>query len=110
MSKLGDILKEGREASGLSQEDVAKAIGKGLRTYQYYEEGTVTPKMPTLTELSKILKFPLSDVFTDEKKLRSNSNRKNDIEKELLKKRVEDLEKIVSLLEKEKKDERRKHA
>lgn len=64
MSRLSEILIKHREAQGLTQEQVADKIGKGLRTYQYYESADVTPKLDTLEKLSEILKFNLADMYS----------------------------------------------
>ncbi len=52
-SRLPEILIARRNALGLTQEQVAKAIEKGLRTYIYYEDGETTPKHDTLLKLAK---------------------------------------------------------
>lgn len=69
MSRLSEILIKRRESAGFSQAEVASYIGKGLRTYQYYENGTVNPKPATLEKLSKTLNFSLSQLYDDAKKL-----------------------------------------
>lgn len=64
--KLTKILKSSREASGLTQKQVAEAIKKSERTYQYYEEGRSYPKHATIVRLGHILNFNPKDIFNEE--------------------------------------------
>lgn len=68
-SLLPQILVSKRNMLGMTQEQVALAIGKGLRTYIYYEDGETTPKHETLLKLAEILKFDLQDIYEDAGKL-----------------------------------------
>lgn len=62
MSQIGDYIKLKREASGLTQEEVATALGKARRTYQYWEQGRSEPDNPALIQLAQILRFDLSEL------------------------------------------------
>lgn len=64
--RIADILKRQRELLKIDQKTIAKSIGKGLRAYQYYEEGRSIPKPTTLVALSKLLQFDLLEVYSDE--------------------------------------------
>ena len=55
MNKLGTILKEKREAAGLSQLDVSKSLG--YTTPQFisnWERGISTPPVKTIKKIEKI--------------------------------------------------------
>lgn len=64
-NRLSELIKGKRVEKNMSQKEVAEAIGTSLRTYQYYEEGAVTPKEETLAELAKVLDFKLSSIYED---------------------------------------------
>ncbi|WP_158069960.1 helix-turn-helix transcriptional regulator [Cnuella takakiae] len=84
---LTELLKTKRLEKRLSQEDVAKAIGKSLRTYQYYEEGESMPKQETLQKLADLLGFTRADIYKDAEKLHNSQpkpNSDNDLLKALL--------------------------
>jgi phage repressor protein C with HTH and peptisase S24 domain len=68
-NKLPEVLKRQRASKGMAQQDVASAIGKSLRSYQYYEEGENMPRHETLVKLGKTLEFDLSEIYEDEEKL-----------------------------------------
>lgn len=56
---LGARLKEARVAAGMSQADVAKAIGVSQPAYCYIENGDKMPSLPVAKQLSKILNVSL---------------------------------------------------
>lgn len=53
MSKLGTYLKKLRLLKGLSQKDVAKALGIALKTYYNYERGYHLPRINTLLKIAE---------------------------------------------------------
>ncbi len=61
---MGKVLKKCRENCGLSQQQVAAALGIDRSTYTYYELGNTTPSAPVIIRLSRILNVPYS-VFMD---------------------------------------------
>lgn len=61
--RLIEILKSNREAANMTQKQVAEAIGKSERIYQYYEEGRSHPKHETILLLAKVLNFNPKDIF-----------------------------------------------
>lgn len=61
--RLALLLKQRRKDLHLSQEHVAAAIGKSLRTYQLYEAGDVFPRNDVLKILSEILTFDLKEIY-----------------------------------------------
>jgi transcriptional regulator with XRE-family HTH domain len=64
-----DALREGREETGLSQEQVGVAIGIAGGTYRGYEMGNVSPQADTLTAIAKVLGVDVIDFFPiDEEK------------------------------------------
>lgn len=56
---FGTRLKEARIAAGMSQADVAKAVGVSQPAYFYMENGDKMPSLPVAKQLSKILKVSL---------------------------------------------------
>ncbi len=59
-------LKYYRKESGLTQLQVANALGIDRSTYTYYETGRSHPKYHHLNLLSKLLNVPISDFLDDE--------------------------------------------
>lgn len=66
MSTIGDNLRFRREKLELTQDEVAKYVGKGLRAYQYYEEGRSNPKHETLLKLAQILNSSVADLLDEQ--------------------------------------------
>ena len=56
---LGARLKEARVVAGMSQADVAKAIGVSQPAYCYIENGDKMPSLSVAKQLSKILNVSL---------------------------------------------------
>lgn len=56
---LSNMLRSVRQACGLSQAAVAKALCIHRATYSYYEEGKRTPSMEFLIALAKIFDIPM---------------------------------------------------
>ncbi|MFP5387566.1 MAG: helix-turn-helix transcriptional regulator [Bacteriovoracia bacterium] len=57
------MLRHYREASGLSQSEVAEKLNIGLRSYQRYESGESVPSVDLVFLMSKVLDFELKDMF-----------------------------------------------
>lgn len=55
MSDYSKILKARRKEMGLSQEEVAKAVGVSQRAYSLWEDGQRNPKAKSLIKLEQIL-------------------------------------------------------
>ena len=60
---LAENLKNAREKLGLSQEDVAKAVGITQPAYSYIENGFKNPSVPTLIRLSKLLNVSIDELI-----------------------------------------------
>ena len=60
MSNVANRLKGLRKAKGLTQKDVALAIGKYERTYRRYEAGEIEPSASTIIKLADYF-----DISTD---------------------------------------------
>lgn len=61
---FGERIKELREKKGLTQEQLAEAIGvKDDRTIRYWETGTNAPKFANLVALAKALGVHIRDLF-----------------------------------------------
>jgi len=76
------ILLEQRIKKGMSQEEVAKAIGVSQRSYSNYENGTRNPKIDKIIKLAKLLEIKLTlntNVLNDKK----NENKLYDVPKSL---------------------------
>ena len=55
-------LKNAREKLGLSQEDVAKAVGITQPAYSYFESGFKIPSVVTLAKISSLLKVSMDEL------------------------------------------------
>lgn len=70
--RLATALRRAREASGLSQEDVAYRAGLTRYTYQKYEKGESRPGSPanptlrTILAISQVLGTSLGELLPDE--------------------------------------------
>jgi transcriptional regulator with XRE-family HTH domain len=63
VDKVTVMLRHYREASGMSQSELAEAIQIGLRSYQRYESGESVPSIDIVYLMSKALNFELKDLF-----------------------------------------------
>lgn len=68
---LGDLLKLARTAKGMTQKQVAEAVGIQLNHYQHYEYSKRVPRGEIMIKLIKILDLNLDDI---EKALESSKN------------------------------------
>jgi transcriptional regulator with XRE-family HTH domain len=55
-----EILLKQRIKKGMSQEEVAKAIGVSQKSYSHYENGTRNPKIDKIIKLAKLLGIELT--------------------------------------------------
>lgn len=55
-----------RKARGLSQKEIADAVGIAQPTYWQYEHGAVSPSVPTAKKIAKLLGFDWT-LFYEEK-------------------------------------------
>ena len=62
MINLSKILREYREAAGLTQQQVADAVGVNRGAYAYYEVGKSIPKLATLSKLARIYNLTLDEL------------------------------------------------
>ncbi len=56
-------LKERRETTGLTQEQVAEKAGISLRAYKMYESGERIPRVDTAKLIAKALKSTVERLF-----------------------------------------------
>ena len=63
---LSKKLKEIRINKGLNQSDIAKKINKNLRTYQKYEEGSISPPVSVLEDICNVYNIKLSELLSDD--------------------------------------------
>lgn len=64
-NNFGDSLKKVRRQSGLSQSDIAKAVGKNQSTIARYEQGKLSPTLDDIKELSKALNIDSSYLLSN---------------------------------------------
>lgn len=60
---IGDKIKEYRKLKGLTQKELAKAVGMGDTTIANYEKGLRTPKKNTLFKLANAFDISIDDLF-----------------------------------------------
>lgn len=58
-------LRERRRAAGLSQEQLAVAIGRSYSSVRFYERGVTTPPADVLTALAVAIGCAPTDFFTE---------------------------------------------
>ena len=102
-----EILLKQRTRKGMSQEEVAKAIGVSQKSYSNYENGTRNPKIDKIVKLAKLLEIELnfSTTTLNEQKNKSEISiipesleeqlKSIKIENKFLKNENEELKKIV---------------
>jgi transcriptional regulator with XRE-family HTH domain len=122
---VNEKLKLVRQAKGFTQEEVAEKLGISASTYGDIERGDRDPKLSKLQKIADVLEVSLLDLLnlTDKNALNINFSKKDkgdnnhvyinstseaekqllieskDKEISLLKEKIEDLQKIIGLLE-----------
>jgi transcriptional regulator with XRE-family HTH domain len=61
--RFGDMLKEARDKAGLSQNEVARALGVPVASYRNWERERREPPLPTLLDLAELLGAPAKDLL-----------------------------------------------
>lgn len=61
--RLGKRLKHLREAKGLTQAQLASALGKSIETVSNFERGRTIPSVLTLEHVASVLGHPLTALF-----------------------------------------------
>lgn len=61
---LGKKIKKLRKEAGLTQEQLAEKVGVSRAYMGYVEQGRNTPSLEVLEKISKVLKVPLSQLFS----------------------------------------------
>lgn len=59
---IGDVLKEARANTNLSQYDMADKLGVTKQTYMKWENGITEPKATQVSQLAKILKITEAEI------------------------------------------------
>jgi len=62
--RVTNSVKERRTGAGLTQEDLAGAMGVSRQTIISIERGKYIPSLPLALKLARFFKCPLDDVFT----------------------------------------------
>lgn len=65
LKELSEKLRYYREASALSQQQVANALGKERSTYTKYESGESRPRLPALIKIAEIYNVPVEALLPD---------------------------------------------
>ena len=76
-SDFGSNIRRIRSKRGLSQENLAHAIGKTKSTVARYENGTLMPSAEIVTKICNELKVDESQLFNSQRKLVNIENSKN---------------------------------
>jgi transcriptional regulator with XRE-family HTH domain len=59
----GPAIRSARQATGLTQQQAARGFGVSLRTWAYWENGSITPAVVRLRELAEYLGVPITDLL-----------------------------------------------
>jgi transcriptional regulator with XRE-family HTH domain len=59
------LVREARDAAGMTREQLAVAIGRSFQTVRAYEWGVVSPPAAMLGRLASVLDVDVSDLFED---------------------------------------------
>lgn len=62
-------VKELRNAQGLTQEELARAVGVSRQSINSIERERYVPSLPLALELARVFQCPTEQIFTLEKKL-----------------------------------------
>lgn len=61
--KFAEVLREMRQASGMTQEQLAARIGKTKQAVSRYENGAYYPAMPVIMEIAEVCGYAMGEVF-----------------------------------------------
>lgn len=64
---VGEKIKKVREAKGLSQKEVASALGMNPSQYSKIESGKVDPQCSSVEKIAKALGVDIADIFSSDK-------------------------------------------
>ena len=67
--RLGEMMKGARTQHGITQAELAEAIGKSERTVVKIEKGEGNPKLDTLSQIVDVLKLSPSALFKPDDRL-----------------------------------------
>lgn len=63
---IGEMIQKKRKAAGLSQEQLAAAVGVSRQAVSKWESGAAAPSLENLLELGKALQIPVSELLGEE--------------------------------------------
>lgn len=63
MDKLQISLAAARVNAGMTQKEVANALGVGNQTIVSWEKGTTEPKASQVIEMSRLFNIPIDNIF-----------------------------------------------
>jgi putative transcriptional regulator len=61
--KFAEVLREMRQASGMTQEQLGARIGKTKQAVSRYENGAYYPAMPVIREIAEVCGYAMGEVF-----------------------------------------------
>jgi transcriptional regulator with XRE-family HTH domain len=61
--QIGKNIKETREKTDYTQEEIAKKVGVHVNYFARIERGEARPSLKVLEKIAKVLKMELSDIF-----------------------------------------------
>ena len=67
MSSMGTNIKKLREQMGMSQDQLAKRIGKTRSAISQYESGKIVPRMGVIEDLASVLRVDKTELIGDKK-------------------------------------------
>ena len=68
---VGNIVRQARNAAGLSQNKLADAADLNLRSVQRLEKGQTNPELASLVRLASVLKKPLRDLIPTQDRMKA---------------------------------------
>ncbi len=92
LKKIKEVIALSRRKAGMSQEDMAQALGISQPAYSYHESGNRPISVKNIRKIAEILSIPLEALIGDSaQKLEPDNN---------LRKIVDQLERIADTLDK----------
>ncbi len=71
---ISDNIRRIRKLKNLSQKEIASAIDIAQAQYSVIESGKVTPTIPTLEKIARVLEVDISELFKDPTKSEEEIN------------------------------------
>lgn len=65
MSEIGKVIKDLRESTNMSQDQLAAMIGKTRSAVSQYESGKIVPRMGVIEDIARIYGVPKAKIIGD---------------------------------------------